>query len=1337
MIIRASLALAVALTLSCGAASGQTCPPNTNAQPAFTASGSVFGRIASQWNQYFASKVDYSGGVLCNPTLSGTVVFPAIGPGQVLGNVGSSSSAAIGVNVSPLLDRNFGSTTNRILYRGVSGWEASSAQPIFDANFGTATGSVLARSVSGWIGAPLAPTNGISAALSGGSLALSWVGGTVSGATTWSSAHTFASSVLLSGLSSAHSDGYVCAVTATGLLTRSDYCGPTAPVLSPGAAGVGNVATWFNSGATVLADSGVALRPNALATGFSLGEQALFLAGSITGSGLGPYAEISIADAAQNLTAGTAIVGLRVDHNFGGVGTGAGNRTAMQSILVHHTAAAPGTDTNLKFYSAVFGQVYARVNDGGISGVPRGNYYGISGLAQSESGATYLQGVLNELDVAVQAGSSVSEKMILQLVTVNSDAVKGTDVDAGLLITSDSTTSVKLDYGIAFGKTGTKWPVDGTLIGSYATTDPRAAQLGVDLRGVTFSEFAFTSDGFAVTPVGGVLTTQVIPVAVIEPPTPPAGQFYLYMDTVDSALKAKGPSGAVTNLSSSIVSAAAPHVPTNAALAASSIAAYPAGLWRDDYASGRNAGPVFYQPSGSACSLNAGAGDGGSQVPASGGGCWLAAFGDAQINPRMWGAVGDTTTVDTTAVQAALTYAAANKAPLYLGGYNYRTAALSVGTATVVGTRKGSYRNGQQNDTLYCQSGFTPSTTNIAQYLTVTNSSRLSDMCINMAGPGTNTSGVAISADECADGACADSFNNVVDHVLINGACIGVSYSGNFNVVGNSQFGNATGAGCGNIRVGYKSNSGRTVDSRIQNNSLYTNYGAQADYNILVLDAGGLFITNNEVAAAKKGLKVLPALDAVSSGSQNVQALTSLANYYDTSGENGIYLDCGTNSVGMTLGATTFTNDWVASSGGDAVSINATGGAGGCRLQGITFDGMRVIGNTGKAFAFNTQYALDVKVRGSRLCGNDNAAAGIFLASGVSTSGHGYAITDNLIAGDCDGRSGTLATGISLAGSNSDIVISGNNIQATTAVSGTPLGNSAVVGNKGLTSEVGTVASASTITLSNPISTWHVTGTTGVSTINGAWNGRAVTIVTVDGAITFGVGANICSPGLVSTRYVPITATYDGTFGCWLLQGTYNLTAPVGIGTMQPQVKLAVTGASEAFTGAGNEGIVQFTTGTGANTDNKLQFGIVDGSYVWLQGIKPGTQNLDLVLNPNGGNAGIGLLSPNTLLSLAVSGTTRSGGQLAAGQANAAHTFEWGVVTTDDGVSNLRAAIALNTTVGTGGSDSTIQFITNKYGVDRAARLTIGKDGVLTLHAASYANCSSLSTVAGVLTCVP
>jgi hypothetical protein len=83
----------------------------------------------------------------------------------------------------------------------------------------------------------------------------------------------------------------------------------------------------------------------------------------------------------------------------------------------------------------------------------------------------------------------------------------------------------------------------------------------------------------------------------------------------------------------------------------------------------------------------------------------------------------------------------------------------------------------------------------------------------------------------------------------------------------------------------------------------------------------------------------------------------------------------------------------------------------------------------------------------------------------------------------------------------------------------------------------------------------------------------------------------------------------------------------VGIGTASPGRRLVVTGPSEAFAG-GATGIAHFSVGTAATNDDRVQFGVVDGAYSWIQAIKPGIATRNLVLNPNGGSVGIGALAP-------------------------------------------------------------------------------------------------------------
>lgn len=99
------------------------------------------------------------------------------------------------------------------------------------------------------------------------------------------------------------------------------------------------------------------------------------------------------------------------------------------------------------------------------------------------------------------------------------------------------------------------------------------------------------------------------------------------------------------------------------------------------------------------------------------------------------------------------------------------------------------------------------------------------------------------------------------------------------------------------------------------------------------------------------------------------------------------------------------------------------------------------------------------------------------------------------------------------------------------------------------------------------------------------------------------------------------------------------------------------------------------------------------------------------------GKMGIGItVVPNGLLSILTSSSTYAGGQLASGEVNAAHTFEWGLRSYGDpNGTDQRSAMQFRTIVGSGGSDSEIGFITNVYGVVRAERMTLNRYGFLGL----------------------
>ena len=106
-----------------------------------------------------------------------------------------------------------------------------------------------------------------------------------------------------------------------------------------------------------------------------------------------------------------------------------------------------------------------------------------------------------------------------------------------------------------------------------------------------------------------------------------------------------------------------PVVTSNAQLSVLPSTSSPS-IWRVGFTSTGDSPPSRFISSGSACSLNAGAGDGGSQVPSSDGKCWLAVFGAAGADFRQWGAQPNTN-VDT-AFDAATAWACASHIPLLI-----------------------------------------------------------------------------------------------------------------------------------------------------------------------------------------------------------------------------------------------------------------------------------------------------------------------------------------------------------------------------------------------------------------------------------------------------------------------------------------------------------------------------------------------------------------------------------------------------------------------------------------------------------------------------------------------
>jgi hypothetical protein len=126
-------------------------------------------------------------------------------------------------------------------------------------------------------------------------------------------------------------------------------------------------------------------------------------------------------------------------------------------------------------------------------------------------------------------------------------------------------------------------------------------------------------------------------------------------------------------------------------------------------------------------------------------------------------------------------------------------------------------------------------------------------------------------------------------------------------------------------------------------------------------------------------------------------------------------------------------------------------------------------------------------------------------------------------------------------------------------------------------------------------------------------NNAGDTIVGIAGNVAtdiFSSGGTAYGFGINNTATTPIS------FGHNAVEMTLLNGGRVGIGNAAPLAQLAVTGVSSA---SGGVPLLEITTGTGINENNKIQFGVHDADYGWIQAIRPGEAYLDLRLQPDGG----------------------------------------------------------------------------------------------------------------------
>jgi hypothetical protein len=591
---------------------------------------------------------------------------------------------------------------------------------------------------------------------------------------------------------------------------------------------------------------------------------------------------------------------------------------------------------------------------------------------------------------------------------------------------------------------------------------------------------------------------------------------------------------------------------------------------RSGFTTAGDGGAAIYTWSPTSCSLNAGAGDNGSQVaPTVGTGCWLASFPPGGVSPQVWGAVGNGAADDTVNLQNAINGAIAAGVPLLFDSvhlYNI-TATLNITSPIkIVGPfRYGVWAVNQPTGSgpRNCPWGILNKATGITMINASAITGVIDGLCLDTTGNDATQapSGAAIKLAPPSSTTYQSGWrveNNTIlnpyDGITVDGSgggtVLGVGGSADPMIVSQNTVTNPLDIG---ISVGRNTASATEAGVTLRDNAVVCGaFGLTGGLaGVAVWDGDVTYdgTQNGPVGPCSYGLMITPS--SVGGVAQFVGG-TFRGQLGDQQTIAGLYIKPG--NLGHIDYLSVEDQAWAAArtSSGTAVSVVID-----CTTTGSACNEISIVGLVSHAGSGTTAIVQvnagyggpdDFTLSNSTLCSAATPAAGssaliLNITQGAfpTPPGH-YIIANNRIGAGCHGQGMPFGITLNLTGTPTipfgDTIITGNDTSGSVqGINYTPASTDHVIisNNLGIDEEVGSIASSTAITLPSQNTTAAITGTTPVTTINGAWWSRSFTLIPTSGGLAFNTGGNLCN-AVTSVGQVPISLFWNGGESCWNLK---------------------------------------------------------------------------------------------------------------------------------------------------------------------------------------------------------